>query len=128
MVVVDDIGHPGAVGVDALTATRTPAPASSDLPHFVGAQLVQIAQIVAELREQLRAGTSSKVEALDAYSLCMSLKKQCREILSFLHPSNMESLNEMIETLERNVKKSRIRTHFERRAKLRTRIAISCLR
>jgi uncharacterized circularly permuted ATP-grasp superfamily protein len=127
MVVVDDIGHPGAVGVEALTAKRNPAPATSDLPHFVGGQLVQIAHIVAELREQLRGSSANNpdVEVLDIYSLCLSLKKQCREILSFLHPTNMESVNEMLETLERQIKKSRIRVHFERRAKLRIRIASS---
>jgi uncharacterized circularly permuted ATP-grasp superfamily protein len=123
MVVVDDIGHPGSVAIETLTQKRQPAPATSDLPHFVGAQLVQVAQIVGEMREQLRNGAQSQPETLDLYSLCMGLKKQCREILSFLHPSNMESLNEMIETLERGIKKTAIRAFFERRAKLRVKAA-----
>ena len=123
MVVVDDIGHPASVSVDALTFKRSPAPAASDLPHFVGGQLVQISQIVGELREQLKRG---QAEALDAYGFCLSLKKQCREILSFLHPTNMESVNEMIEVLERQIQKARIRKFFDRRTKLRIQIA-TCL-
>jgi uncharacterized circularly permuted ATP-grasp superfamily protein len=123
MVVVDDINHPAAVRVEDLVVKRQPAPAASDLPHFVGGQLVQVAQVVAELREQLKRG---EAEAFDAYNLCTALKKQCREILSFLHPTNMESVNEMIESLERHIRKTRLRKFFERRQRLRIQIA-TCL-
>jgi uncharacterized circularly permuted ATP-grasp superfamily protein len=125
MVVVDDIGHPGSVAIEALTLKRVPAPATSDMPHFVGGQLVQIAHIVGQLREILRAGSRAPVESLEAHTLCSNLKKQCREVLSFLHPTNMEPINEMIESLERHVKKTRIRAYFERRARLRVKATSS---
>jgi uncharacterized circularly permuted ATP-grasp superfamily protein len=123
MVVIDDINHPGSINVDELIAKREPAPATSDLPHFVGGQLVQISYIVNDLRTQLKSGT---VEAFDIYSLCMSLKRQCREVLSFLHPVSMESVNETIEALERHIQKTRLRKFYERRARLRIQIS-TCL-
>ncbi|MGK5085873.1 circularly permuted type 2 ATP-grasp protein [Bdellovibrionota bacterium FG-1] len=116
MIVVDDVGHPASVTVEELTQKKIPAVSPTDLPAFAGAQIVQIAKIVGELRDHLKVGT---VELVDAYFLVTSLRKQCREILSFLHPNNMESVNEMIESLERHLRKTRVRVFFERRARLR---------
>ena len=67
MIVVDDIGHPSAVTVDELTAKRRPAPLPAISLTFVGAQLVQIAQIVG--KSFASSLNVQSVEALDTYSL-----------------------------------------------------------
>jgi uncharacterized circularly permuted ATP-grasp superfamily protein len=122
MLVVDDVGLPNSITIDELTAVREPIGAASDLPAFVGAQIVQISLIVGSLREKLKRGA---VEVSEAAHLCSNLKKQCREILSFLHPKSMQSINEMIESIERNLRKTRVRAFFERRSKLRVQAVTS---
>src|SRR5690606_39210017 len=80
MVVVDDIGHPDAQPVESLATPPTPVPLSCDLPSFVGAQIVQVAQMIAELG---RKCSDPGLDAFEAFFLVTNLKRQCREILSF---------------------------------------------
>ncbi len=126
LVIIDDTKSANAVSVSQLANRHSPAEHSSDLPAFVGAQLVQVAQLVGGLRARLKESPS--LEAYEAYLLCVSLKKQCREILSFLHPTNLESINEMIELLERHVKKTRVKAYFERRAKIKIQLTSGLLK
>lgn len=113
MVVADDTNHPDAVTIDKLVAPRLPAPLPCDLPTFVGAQLVQVAQLASSAKNLMREG--DKADVYQTYLLISNLKKQCREILSYLHPRNMEPVNEILEILERKVDKKRISKFYSNR-------------
>jgi len=123
MVVVDDIGMPDSIPASSLVDHRGPASYPCDLPSFVGAQIAHVAEMVDALRETFRSGASA--EAYRTYLLCLGIRKQCREVLSFIHPRNMESVNEMIEILEKKIEKTKVTKFFEKRNRLR--VAITTL-
>ncbi len=116
MVVVDDIGHPDSIPAEKLLSAQKSLEMHSDLPSFVGAQLIQISEMVSQLREQLSTRTG---EAYQTFSAVQDIKRQCREVLSFLHSRNMEAVNGMLETLERKVAKRKVEAFIERRYRRR---------
>ncbi len=119
MLVVDDIGHPQAVDVKTLITKREPRKLQCDLPLFAGAQLIQAARIAAHLRNSLSTGA---VDTYELYALSKQLKKQCREILSYLHPSNMEPVNDLIDLVEKKVQKSKLASFEKERMRLRAKL------
>jgi uncharacterized circularly permuted ATP-grasp superfamily protein len=106
--VIDDVGSPNAVDAKGLLAPGPTVKTPCDLPAFVAAQLLQIAQIQSVLREKIQKAqaTSRGADLSSVYFDLLSLRNQCREVLSYLHPDNMQPLNEAIDPLEECFKKS----------------------
>ena len=108
-VVVDDLNSPNAVSAQEMAAPREPAPFQSALPAFVGAQLVQVANIIHELRDLVRRPTC---ELYRVSGFLYSLKHQVREITSFIHPRCMETIYSMIEAAEKRIDDKAIANYF----------------
>jgi len=119
MIVVDDIHHSCSVTIGQLTAPHRYIIPTCDLPSFVGAQLVQVAHIVNALTILLQ---QQSLEVYQYYFLVINLRNQCREILSFIHPTAMEPSTRCSVLLERRLKKGKVRRYFERRSRLRMKI------
>jgi len=100
MFVIDDIGHDQSVPAIEITKPFSPKALSCPLPVFVGAQITQIAHMVNDIKTVLR---SQKANCYSTYIQVSNLKKQCREVLSFLHPRNIECINEMLDKLEKKL-------------------------
>ncbi len=120
MVVVDDIGHPDAISAEKLLEANQPIDPSADLPSFVGAQLIQISEMVTQLREGLSRRSG---EAYRVFSEVQDLKRQCREVLSFMHVRCMEPINEMMEMLQGKSGKTKTEAFVNRRNQRRAVIA-----
>ena len=99
LIIVDDVNDPQAVSVRDLVAFQGPKPLEVDAPIFVAPQIVQILQVLAELERGVRS-TESVAYLLH---LANAVRTQMREVLSFLHPQNMEPLNEIIQLLEKRI-------------------------
>ena len=108
-VVVDDVGSPDAVSAEELASPKEPAPFQCSLPAFVGAQLVQVANIIGELRTLVR-DPDSDLYRLSGY--LYSLKLQLREVTSFVHPRSMETVYSMIEVIENRMDAKAIADYF----------------
>ena len=117
-VVVDDLNSENAVSAVEAATPREPVPFQSSLPTFVGAQMVQVANIVHELRKLVRqsvASSSTAVPPTDLYRVSgylYSLKLQVREIASFIHPRCMETIYSMIEVIEKRLDSKTIASYF----------------
>ncbi len=118
-VVVDDINHPDAVSAREASAAREPAPLQSALPAFVGAQLVQVANMVHELRKLVR---DSEAEQYRISGYLYALKLQVREINSFIHPRCMETIYSMIELMEKRIDSKNIAAYYLRMNGLQARL------
>ncbi len=100
-VVVDDLDSPNSVFAEELAQPKEPIPFQTALPAFVGAQLVQVANIVHELRRMVRSTESVEFYRLSGF--LYSLKLQVREIASYLHPRCMEMIYTMLEVIEKRI-------------------------
>ncbi len=108
-VVVDDTNSPLAVHPRVAAVCQEPAPLQAALPAFVGAQLVQVANIVHELRKLVR---DPKSDLYRVSGYIYALKIQVREINSFIHPRCMETIYSMIELLEKRIDSKSIAAYF----------------
>lgn len=109
-VVVDDMNHPESVTAAELVRPKYPAPLMTHLPMFVAAQLIQVSRLALEIRKQLVTGTADSYELL---GITLSLKLQCREIMSFLNPRSIEPVYKLIDTLEAKQAKKEIAAYFQ---------------
>jgi len=116
LLVTDDVGSSWSVNIERLVEPHPHLPLPCDLPSLVGAQFVQVANLVNNLRDHLKGG---ETDAHKVYLLTKHLRKQCREILSFLHPLCMDPVNEMLAILEKKRVKKRVRKFFEERDRSR---------
>lgn len=110
-VVVDDLGDPSAIPARELATPHEPAPFQCALPAFVGAQLVQVANIIHELRKLVRQ-QNPETHRVSGY--LYSLKLQVREITSFIHPRCMETIYSMIELIEKRIDRKAIASYYAR--------------
>jgi uncharacterized circularly permuted ATP-grasp superfamily protein len=108
-VVVDDVGSPDSIPAREMAKAKEPVPFQSALPAFVGAQMVQVANIVHELRELIR---TPNTDLFRVSGFIYSLKIQVREISSFIHPLCMETIYSMIELLEKRTDTKLIASYF----------------
>ncbi len=108
-VVVDDIGCEGSVSARECAAACEPVAFQSALPAFVGSQLVQVANIVHELRALVR-DPAAEMYRVSGY--LYALKLQVREITSFIHPRCMETIYSMIELIEKRVDQKGIAAYY----------------
>jgi len=118
-VVVDDLGCESSVTGRQLAEPKEPAPLQTALPAFVGAQLVQVANIVHELKRLVR---DQDAELFRVSGYLYSLKIQVREIASFIHPRCMETIYSMIELIEKRNNSKRIAEYFLRMNNLQARL------
>jgi uncharacterized circularly permuted ATP-grasp superfamily protein len=110
-VVVDDLGLENSITGRELAQPLEPAPLQTSLPAFVGAQLVQVANIVHELKRLVR---DEDAELFRVSGYLYSLKIQVREVASFIHPRCMETIYSMIELIEKRNNAKRIAEYFLR--------------
>ncbi len=109
-VVVDDIGSTESVTAAELVKARYPVPFMTHLPMFVAAQLIQVSRLALEIRKQLLSDVADSYELL---GITLSLKLQCREIMSFLNPRAIEPIYKLIDTLEAKQAKKEIAAYFQ---------------
>lgn len=109
-VVVDDVGTPESVSATEFIKTKNPIPLQTHLPMFVAAQLIQVARLAAEINNHLKNGTADSYTML---GLALSLKTQCREVLSFMNPRAIEPVYKMIDILEAKQESLAIASYFE---------------
>jgi hypothetical protein len=109
-VVVDDIGTKTSVTAADFFKTKKPIPLQTHLPMFVAAQLIQVSRLAVEMNNHLKNGTSDSYTML---GLALSLKTQCREVLSFMNPRAIEPIYKIIDTLEAKQKSLAIANYFD---------------
>lgn len=107
--VIDDTDSNESVSGREFAAPREPAIFQCSMPAFVAAQMVQVANLVHELRRLVRE-PSSELYRLSGY--LFSLKLQVREIASFIHPRCMETIYSMIEVVEKRLDSKSIAVYF----------------
>jgi uncharacterized circularly permuted ATP-grasp superfamily protein len=110
-VVVDDIGSTESVTAAEFIKTKNPVPLQTHLPMFVAAQLIQVARLATEMHDHLRDGNADSYTTL---GLALSLKTQCREVLSFMNPRAIEPIYKMIDMLESKQETRAIAAYFEK--------------
>jgi uncharacterized circularly permuted ATP-grasp superfamily protein len=110
-VVVDDIGLSNSISGRELAAPHDPAPLQTSMPAFVGAELVQVANVVHELR-RLVSDPSAELYRVSGY--LYALKIQVREVASFIHPRCMETIYSMVELVEKLNKSKKIADYFSK--------------
>jgi uncharacterized circularly permuted ATP-grasp superfamily protein len=96
-VVVDDIGTSESVSAMEFIKTKAPIPLQTHLPMFVAAQLIQVSRLAVEMNTHLKNETADSYTTL---GLALSLKTQCREVLSFMNPRAIEPIYKIIDLLE----------------------------
>jgi uncharacterized circularly permuted ATP-grasp superfamily protein len=110
-VVIDDVGSPESVTASEFIKQKSPVPLQTHLPMFVAAQLIQVSRLVSEMYNHLRDNTADSYTML---GLALSLKTQCREVLSFLNPRAIESIYKIIDILETKQETLAIAAYFEK--------------
>jgi uncharacterized circularly permuted ATP-grasp superfamily protein len=110
-VVVDDVGTPDSVTASEFIKQKSPVPLQTHLPMFVAAQLIQVSRLATEIYNHLKNDTADSYTLL---GLALSLKTQCREVLSFLNPRAIESIYKIIDILEAKQATMEIAAYFEK--------------
>lgn len=110
-VVVDDVGTPNSVTAAEFIKPKYPVPLQTHLPMFVAAQLIQVSRLATEIYKNLKEQTADSYITL---GLALSLKTQCREVLSFLNPRAIEPIYKMIDILEAKQSSFPTAAYFER--------------
>ncbi|MFP5385996.1 MAG: circularly permuted type 2 ATP-grasp protein [Bacteriovoracia bacterium] len=110
-VVIDDVGTPEAVTAAEFIRQKSPVPLQTHLPMFVAAQLIQVARLATEFYNHLKNNTADSYIML---GLALSLKTQCREVLSFLNPRAIEPIYKIIDILETKQANMAIASYFEK--------------
>ena len=109
-VVVDDVGSPDSVTASEFIKQKAPVPLQTHLPMFVAAQLIQVSRLATEIYNHLKNNTADSYIML---GLALSLKTQCREVLSFMNPRAIEPVYKMIDILESKQASLEIAKYFE---------------
>jgi uncharacterized circularly permuted ATP-grasp superfamily protein len=109
-VVIDDVGSPDAVTASEFIKTKSPVPLQTHLPMFVAAQLIQVSRLATEIYNHLKNDTADSYVLL---GLALSLKTQCREVLSFMNPRAIEHVYKLIDILEAKQASMDIAAYFE---------------
>ena len=109
-VVVDDVGTSESVTAAEFIKTKAPVPLQTHLPMFVAAQLIQVSRLATEIYNHLKDGTADSYTTL---GLALSLKTQCREVLSFMNPRAIEPIYKMIDILEGKQETVAVAQYFE---------------
>lgn len=110
-VVIDDVGSPDSVTASEFIKPKTPVPLQTHLPMFVAAQLIQVSRLATEMYNHLKNDTADSYVLL---GLALSLKTQCREVLSFLNPRAIEPIYKIIDILEAKQASMEIAAYFEK--------------
>lgn len=110
-VVIDDVGSSHSVTASDFIKTKSPVPLQTHLPMFVAAQLIQVSRLASEIYNHLKNGTGDSYVML---GLALSLKTQCREVLSFLNPRAIEPIYKLIDLMEAKQASMEIAAYFER--------------
>lgn len=110
MLVVDDMQSAESISIEEFLIPKLPVFFQGHMPSFAAAQLIQIAHLIQSMRDLL---SQRLPQALHIHEVAVEIRHQCREILSFMHPRNMEPMNEVIELLERKAKVKSIEHYFE---------------
>lgn len=110
-VVVDDIGSSDSVTAAEFIRTKNPVPLQTHLPMFVAAQITQVSRLATEIYNHLKQGTADSYTLL---GLTLSLKTQCREVLSFINPRAIEPIYKMIDILEAKQDSMAIAAYFDK--------------
>lgn len=110
-VVVDDTNSSESVTAAEYMKQKTPVPLQTHLPMFVAAQLIQVSRLATEIYNHLKNNTADNYTLL---GLGLSLKTQCREVLSFLNPRAIEPVYKIIDILEAKQPTMEIAAFFEK--------------
>lgn len=110
-VVIDDVGTPDSVTAAEFIKTKAPVPLQTHLPMFVAAQLIQVSRLATEIYNHVKNSTGDSYILL---GLALSLKTQCREVLSFMNPRAIEPVYKIIDVLESKQATMAIAAYFER--------------
>lgn len=110
-VVVDDVNSPDSVTAAEFIRPKAPVPLQTHLPMFVAAQLIQVSRLTTEIYNHLKNGTADSYVLL---GLALSLKTQCREVLSFMNPRAIEAVYKIIDLLETKQATKEISAYFDR--------------
>lgn len=110
-VVVDDVGSNESVTAAEFIRTKSPVPLQTHLPMFVAAQMIQVSRLTTEISNHLKNGTGDSYILL---GLALSLKTQCREVLSFMNPRAIEPVYKMIDLLESKQASRDIAAYFDK--------------
>lgn len=108
-VIVDDTNDKNAVNAKELAAPKTPVELSSELPIFVGAQMVQIGRMLRQANDLLNQEETSTRKLL---GLVIGMKMQLKEVLSFLNPRVIENTYKIIDLLEAKLNKTDIANYY----------------
>ncbi|MFA5584842.1 MAG: circularly permuted type 2 ATP-grasp protein, partial [Bacteriovoracaceae bacterium] len=109
-VVIDDVGSEDAVTAAEFIKPKYPVPLQTHLPMFVAAQLIQVGRLTSEIYSTLK---ENRADSYTLLGLALSLKTQCREVLSFLNPRAIEPIYKMIDLLEAKQATSSIAAYFD---------------
>lgn len=109
-VVVDDIGTKESVTATEFIKQKNPVPLRTHLPMFVAAQLIQVSRLAVEMNNHLKNGTADSYIML---GMALSLKTQCREVLSFMNPRAIEPVYKLIDLLEARQETIAIANYFD---------------
>lgn len=109
-VVVDDINTRESVSAADFISPKKPAVLQTDLPMFVAAQVVQVSRLITEIHNHLKDGTADSYTLL---GLTLSLKTQCREVLSFINPRCIEFVYKLIDILQAKQATLEIARYFD---------------
>jgi len=96
-VVIDDVGTPDSVTASEFIRTKNPVPLQTHLPMFVAAQLIQVSRLTTEIYNHLK---NDQADSYTLLGLALSLKTQCREVLSFMNPRAIEPIYKIIDVLD----------------------------
>jgi hypothetical protein len=99
-VVVDDTHSLLSISGRSAAEPVPLAPFQCEIPAFAGAEILQVSALIRDFRELIQ---SEDAGAHRVFEILSALKRQTREVLSFLHPSCMESLSSMLFLVERAI-------------------------
>ncbi|MDP7319761.1 MAG: circularly permuted type 2 ATP-grasp protein [Bacteriovoracaceae bacterium] len=102
-VIVDNTNNPKSVLAKELIKPKQPLVFNTYMPVFVAAQMVQISRMLNESRRLLE---EEKTYAFDLLNLIHELKKQVKEVLSYLHPRAIGDIYKILDILETRVSKT----------------------
>ena len=112
-VVVDDTKSLLSISAREAATPVEAVPFQSEILVFAGAQILQVAVLVRELRKMLQRETPGAHQISEVLS---ALKLQTREVVSFLHPVCMESISVMMAWVARELAQSdlaQLRVRFQ---------------
>ena len=109
-VVVDDTNSNDSVSASEFIKMKSPVPLQTHLPMFVAAQLIQVSRLAVEMVNKLK---NNEADSYTMLGLALSLKTQCREVLSFLNPRAIEPIYRIIDILEAKQESLKIANYFD---------------